>query len=496
MNKILNYGYVRPFIQFQFENGQTIDTVPPRYFVSFSQTRTVKQACSFELHLMYAPGNFDEETASIIHGLLLSNVNNRVTYRYGYKVPNQYAPICQNQYYSGIFTTYSESINEGYLEYTISGIAECVNIFSANVEVEWFMKHLLASNKGGSIQPSKIVDRFLNEPRTGIKQIFEGYRTEVSNDDEAIPITSINIQDGPLHDVFFGKTNTDGTVLPGGLVSLSYKKITDDILQSSELLSENDMLKLNEYRIRNLYVSSGIKDYEIKQRYDFLQITKMPFICYYDNVIDSIGSSDKGSFHYVPKYTKQATSIFNYSVGNNIIDSDVISFTCNYDCITALASKARLNEIESDIDVGGEAISANYNTLQTDGFLVNTYNTPSGFDESVIRLSNTFSNAFNYPIEAEMTVVGQVECNQLLDTIMVNVYINGIKHEAVSGLYSIMEIRDDLSQEGFTTTFKLNRYTAVTSNAETPTANNNYGEGTRAHQNLQALENDYTRNYG
>lgn len=499
MNKILNYGYVRPFIQFQFENGQTIDTIPPRYFASFQQKRTVKEACTFELRLQYVPGNFNEETASIIHGLLLNNVNNKVTYRYGYKVPGQYAPICQNQYYSGIFTTYSETINDGVLEYVISGISECVNLFSQNVQVQDFIR--LLGGMTQIIKPSAVVKELIyNATSTGIPQLFDGFKIDISEEDEPVSVRSINIEDGPLHDVFFGSVDTDGTKLPGGLVSLSHKNVGDAIDIMSRLLSDQVAYnKWSEYYYRNRYISSSLSKEELGGRYsgskyDLTKITKIPFICYYDNVIDSIGSSDKGSFHYVPKYNNQPTSIFTYAVGNNIIDSDVLSFSCTYDCITALASKSALNTVESDIDVGGEAISSNYVSLQTNGFTVNTYNTPSGFDESVIRLSNTFANAFNYPLEAEMTIVGQTDCNQLLDVIEVYVYVNGVKHEALTGKYVIMEISDSLSEDGFTTTFKLNRYTATTSDAETPDIINNYNAGTRAYQNEQALQNDYVRN--
>jgi hypothetical protein len=56
-----------------------------------------------------------------------------------------------------------------------------------------------------------------------------------------------------------------------------------------------------------------------------------------------------------------------------------------------------------------------------------------------------------------MTVIGQTQCSQLLDKIQVNIMFNGVPHPGLSGRYVILEITDDLSDSGFTTTFKLLR---------------------------------------
>lgn len=84
-----------------------------------------------------------------------------------------------------------------------------------------------------------------------------------------------------------------------------------------------------------------------------------------------------------------------------------------------------------------------------------TFETLSGFDESAFVTSSMLAKALHFPFEAEMTIVGQTDCNKLMDTIEVLVYVNGAKHELFSGKYVITDITDNLSQDGFTTTFKL-----------------------------------------
>ena len=500
MNKILNYGFVRPFIQFQFANGQTIDTVPPRYFSSFHQTRSVKEACSFTLTLSYAPGNFDEDTATIIHGLLLQNVNTNVTYRYGYKVNNQFAPLCQNQYYAGIFTSYSEELNDGYLSYTISGVAHAVELTQPQVFVTDYIKTIEKLSK--TVQPSIIVEDLVYDLRrgpsnhTGIPEYFKDYKKIIHTSDQNVKTNDIRIQDGPLHDVFFGKTNSDGSTLPGGLVSLSYCNYN---LASNETISNNLLSDVKrdalEYQIRLRYNSSGITNEKLakyKQSKEVVEnVKRVPFICYYDNVIDSIGSPDKGSFYYIEKFNMQPTNIFNYNFGNSFIDSDVISFNCSYDCTPAISTNASLKNVVSDIDVDGEAISSNYNNMQTEGFVIQSYNTPSGFDNAATISATTLSNVFRYPFEASMSVIGQLECNQLMDVIRVNIFVNGVQHPTLSGDYIIQGIEDDLSMDGFTTTFNLHRYNYSISDEDVPDRVTNYSEG-RAFQNQQTLINTHS----
>jgi hypothetical protein len=65
------------------------------------------------------------------------------------------------------------------------------------------------------------------------------------------------------------------------------------------------------------------------------------------------------------------------------------------------------------------------------------------------------AEALHFPFEADMTIVGQTDCNELMDTIEVLVYVNGSKHILFSGKYIITDISDELSENGFTTTFKL-----------------------------------------
>lgn len=499
MNSILNYGFVSPYILFTFlGSGDTLDTIPPRYFASFHQDRSVDQACSFTLTLVYAPGYFNEDTATIIDKLLLSQVKHDVTYRYGYKTRHGGLTM-QNQYYAGIFTTYNSEINEGYLTYTISGISHSVELVSPSVCVSDYITNLKDNVK--EIQPSIVVYNLVkgNGPlaaKTGIAEYFRNYEIEIDQIDEKVSTKSINIQDGPLHDVFFGKANSDKTSLPSGLVSLSYVNDTSSNALSSDLLSERDIQKITEYEIRNTYNSSGIT----QDQYDTLyaepleklkNLKKIPFVCYYDNVVSSEGSTSKGSFHYIPKYTRAITNVYNYSIGNSVIDSDVLSFSASVDCTPALATIPSIKDVSVDIDVDGEAIGNNYNSMQSDGFVRNTYNTPSGFNEAAWLTTSTIANALNFPFEATMTIIGQIDANKLLDTILVNIFVNGVPHEGFSGKYTVLGIEDDLSENGFTTTLKLSKQGWAVDNDKVSDYVSNYSTNSRAWHNEQAMLNDY-----
>lgn len=499
MNSILNYGFVSPYILFTFlGSGDTLDTIPPRYFASFHQDRSVDLACSFTLTLVYAPGYFNEDTATIIDKLLLSQVKHDVTYRYGYKTRHGGLTM-QNQYYAGIFTAYNSEINEGYLTYTISGISHSVELVSPTVCVSDFINNL--KDKVKEIQPSVVVNNLVRgigplASKSGISEYFKNYEIEIDQIDEKVSTKSINIQDGPLHDVFFGKANSDKSSLPSGLVSLSYINDSSSDSLSSDLLSERDIRIIEEYGIRNNYNSSGITNDQYSTRYaeplsKLESLKRIPFVCYYDNVVSSEGSSSKGSFHYIPKYTRAITNVYNYSIGNSSIDSDVLNFSASVDCTPALATIPSVRDISVDIDVDGEAIGNNYNSMQSDGFVRNTYNTPSGFNESAWLTTSTIANALNFPFEATMTIVGQIDASRLLDCIEVNVFVNSVKHDGFSGKYTVLGIEDDLSENGFTTTLKLSKQGWAVDNEKISDYVSNYSTNSRAWHNEQAMLNDY-----
>lgn len=446
MNSIMNHGFVSPYFLFNFAGG-SIDTVPPRYFMSFHQDRSVNHAASFELTLVYVAGTLGDKTASNIHQLLLSSVDQPVYYQYGYRTPGG-GVTTQDQAYTGIFTQYVEDINEGFLTYKICGVAHAVPIIEPRVNVESYINIL--KKEGGMVQPSQIVETLIKEDKdSGISELLRGFEIDIEKTDKMVDITTINVKNGPLAEVLNGKKNADGTGLPGGLVSYSVAPIEYNISIKS-LASAYDTLVSHGASSNVTYSMEEAKNKMINQ-------AEQPFVCYYDNVIGKIGSSGKGSFHYVPKQRRQITNHFIYNFGNNFIDSDVLSFNVSVDDIVAMANKNSANSTSCSIDTNGNLIGSNYNEAKASDFTRNTYNTLSGFDESAWMTIGMLADTLNFSYNATMTVVGQTECNQLLDKITVNVFVNGVPHVGLTGDYIIMSISEDLSDSGFTTTFELQR---------------------------------------
>ena len=142
----------------------------------------------------------------------------------------------------------------------------------------------------------------------------------------------------------------------------------------------------------------------------------------------------------------------------------MLSFNANYNYVVAMGTVSALQGVSNNIDANGQNTGGTYVISQTDGFKKNTFATLSGFKESAFSSATTIAEHLTLPLEATMTVVGQVDCNQLMDCIRVNVYVNGVEHVPLTGTYAITDIEDDLSENGFTTTFKLLR--AEWSNSE------------------------------
>ena len=454
MNAIMNRGFVHPYIVFQFDAGtldaNTIDTEPPRYFVSFTQNRTTDEACTFTLTLMYAPQASESEDTNRIHGLLLSSVNKPVFYQYGYVTPGG-GIVTQNQVYTGLFTNYNEQLEGGYLTYTISGVSRSYQVANEQVNVTQFLNNL--KSKGGTIQPSVVARQLVEEDdTTGIKELFQNFEIRIDHCDEPVDVDEINFYGNTLHDVFFG-TVMDTYVQPGGLVSLSRMPLSAE----NGIFSDREMSLYNTYRIK---VANGISS-EItadeQAAYDAVKMLSVcPFVCYYDNVVSVFGDSLKGTFHYVPKYTRQVTSIFEYHYGNSFIDSDVLSFDAKIDGAKAMGTVTSLDRIDSSIDANGNLQGSNLNAVgNLEAYKPNTYSTVSGFNDAAMVSSTVLAEALNFPFEAEMTIIGQTECNKLLDKIHVDVYVNGVKNTILTGDYIIKGITDNLSQDGFTTTFTL-----------------------------------------
>lgn len=485
MNAILNRGFIAPYIVFQFAAG-TIDTQPPRYFASFTQNRSVKQACQFTLTVTYVPQG--EQEVSNIHNLLLASVNKPVYYQYGYITPGG-GKVVQNNLYTGLFTTYDETLGEGYCTYTISGVARSIEITSPKVNVESFIKELKA--KGGKIKPSEVADQLIKVDETsGIKELFENFRIHIDKCDTEVDVQSINLPGKTLHDVFFG-TVVEQNVSPNGLVSLSHMDLTVDELVSTGLLSESDYTLLSDYNIVNTYASSSATQemHNVAESVEYLR--KSPFVCYFDNVVGVNGDSLKGSFYYRPMKTMQPTNIFQYHYGNKFIDSDVLNFNAHVDCILAMGTITSLQGTSTGIDPTGNTQGSNLNLASREAFNPMTFETLSGFDESAFVSASMMAEALHFPFEAEMTIIGQTDCNELMDTIEVQVYVNGSKHELFSGKYIITDISDELSENGFTTTFKLLKAVGDTydaSSAPNYVGTSDYG---RTYYQQVATQNDY-----
>ena len=457
MNSILNYGFVSPYIRFQFESGNFIDTIPPRYFMSFNQVRTVKQACSFTLNIMYAPGNFSEDTASLIHQLLLSNANTRVIYEYGYKTPGGGIKT-QGQTYVGIFTKYTETINEGWLTYCITGISSAVSISTPEANISEYIAKL--QNEGGTAQPNRVMHNLISgdgDPR--IKEFFKGFGLHIEDRDKPIPVESyltLPQTNASIHDIFVGKSNTDDTRQPNGIANLGVIEFTPQQALSAGYLSQTDYRNYQYYQILSGHgASSSITQEMSIAAQTYKNVAEMKFIAFFDNILGFGGT--KGTFNYCPESGRDTNNIFTYNYGNNFLDSDVLSFSCTADWTSALVSYPAIASTRSAIDCAGNNVGSNYITNLVPNFNKTVFNTPSGFDTSAFLTESVLSKAFNFPISATMTVIGQTECNQLMDRVKVNVYVNGLQHIGLTGTYVIMSIEDDLSDSGFTTTFGLTK---------------------------------------
>lgn len=531
MNAILNRGFVSPYVNFNFATGSIEPSnsiygnsnVPPGYFISLENIRDVDKACTFTLTLMYAPGNYDESSANMIHNLLLTSVKKPVTYGYGYITPGGGVDE-QNQYYAGIFTEYSENISDGYLTYVIKGVSHSVELTSPQVSVGNVMARLRGHHSGiggdisigagelanlfGSdiskerlIQPSMLAEYFVKYDETsGVKDYFVGYDTVIAHTDELVDIQSMQIQDTcPLHDLFFGKINDDGTRIPCGLVDYSNEVHDVQEVLNSGLLSQYD---LQNYKWYDTIITAGISaqmqaskttsaQYEnLKNIYMGVQRKRIiNYICFFDNVVPSLGSVKQGTFYFVPKENRQVTNIFYYDFGNSFIDSDVIDFSVDYSGLVAMSSVAGTESVDVNIDANGELIGSNYNIMQAEGFKKQSYTSLSGFDQTAWLSDSALAKALCYPFTATMTVIGQTECNKLTDNIYVNVSFNGILHPGFTGYYTILGIQDSLGMNGFTTTFKLVRTADNVAESRPNIIMNPTNESSRAYYNQQAINN-------
>ena len=277
MNDILNRGFISPYIKFNFHTG-TIDTVPHRHFMSLSHNRSVTEASSFELRIIYVPGQHGEKEALDIHQLLLTSVNLPVTFQYGYITPGGGLQL-QQHWYKGIYTQYKEDLgSDGTLTYTVTGVAEAVNVNTPTINVEDYLNELKAEKE--EIQPSRIVEDLVkgkDNGKSNMSQYLGDFEHIILHDDEIVDINSINIKNGPLRDVLCGTYKADGTINIHGFASHSYIKV-DDSDYASRILSTSDLTFESDYSNRNAHNSSGISDSETA-RFQAIQNKKNNSFC-------------------------------------------------------------------------------------------------------------------------------------------------------------------------------------------------------------------------
>lgn len=528
MNEILKYGFARPYIIFQFESGEvTIDTIPPRYFVSFENNRTCDKACQFKLTLSYVPGTAGEDNAAIaIQQQLLSQINKPVRYQYGFYTADRAAPILQNQAYSGILLQYEESLDGNTLSYILSGTSQEIDSTATEYDIHDFMETVKKAYPQ-EIQPSMIVDflclqrqdlyeteaqRYANlyirnnagrtafnaAQKTGIPEYMAQFDKDIDHDDDAVETSGISIEGHTVHDIFCGRSCANGTGGTNGLVYYSKKSVCpNEILSSMTLAQRFNTFELSDRdaqtaEILRRYSSQALEDFSMQATYT------QKYVAFFDNVISGLDSQSKGTFHYKPQIKTTADSEFVFNYGNTFLDSDVLSFNATIDCTIAYAAQKGRNAASSNIDAGGEYIGGTYVTSQTDNFVKNSYTTLSGFKDEAGMTETTIADALTLPFTATMEVLGQInECNKLLDFIDVTVMMNGKLNVGLTGKYVVKGVTDSLSSNGFTTSFDLIRYVPGQvdvdsllndSNVEYMAVSTNSG----AYDNQQALNKSHT----
>ena len=181
-----------------------------------------------------------------------------------------------------------------------------------------------------------------------------------------------------------------------------------------------------------------------------------PFRCYVDDIYSSGGKY--GTLYYVPGSKTESNNVFEFDFGNTYRDSDVLSFSVNYDGSVALAAASATDNVTTAVDAEGNPIGASNTILSVNNLSRNTFPTLSGFNEEMFFSHEELSRIMLYPFEANMTIMGQLVPNQLLDIIYVVIKLNGAEVPHLTGKYQILEINDNVSDSGFTTTFKLIRY--------------------------------------
>ena len=492
-------GVITPYIKIAFGDWGIISVdSSPRYFVNISHNRTCDMACSARITLKYVPETFKRGQPNDLDILILSNLNQPITYMYGYY--DSYGRLhIHEALYVGVYYTYKSDfdIESGCVTYEIEVLGKQVEFLNKIGKIEMHRQ---------PVQPSMVVQtaiEFASNYSTGFDVIRDNFdwRNNISHEDVMveIPTKYINM---PIIDIILGTKrsidkNNGQIVRTGGLVE--YARTPTGF----ETLTDPD--SINKYnRAKNYMRSSGstIKSEQGKyiQWVDNLA-TSVPFISYFDNIKTSSGKW--GSFYFRPKTAeaKGANEVYvinmddenNFKWGNHINDSRVRSFTVDWDGGKASASYRASEKVVSGIDLDGGNTGASNMISKILGFSDNVYNSISKFKSDGVLSISRLADILNYPTSATLQVLGELYPHHLLDYIYIVVYLNGTEHSILSGEYQIIEITDELSENGFFTTFKLTRREISDKHSETETfiANSESGNSAKVDKNVKQANNFY-----
>lgn len=486
MNNILNQGVVTPFVLFTFPDGFVIEdlTQPnnindvncaPRFFINLHHNRTCSQACSFKLDIVYVPDTFSTGNPYLIDSKLVQCSGEQIKYRYGYYDCYGRTHYQQAEYVGQIYTYNSEvDILNGTINYTIEGCATASELASSMAKIE-------ATNE--LTQPTVYLEALINEATSGgfkdLRDLYEVYIPQKIDTAIFIP----NFDSAPVLDLIMGAvTSTKNNGVPvrkGGLVQLSLGPEITGTENLSHLLTEEEYNILhNQYgSSKNNIQSIGDAEY-YKKKYEAIKNAakaklQSPFVCYIDDISPASGKLGTLIYKCKDRTNNLVDSNYVYYMGNEFRSSfekqDVLSFAVNYNGAKALASGKKTGNTSIGIDAAGNNQGYTYN-IDDVGAIGKTVNdTKSGNYRNLITSIKELTDIMIYPFEATMTVVGQLQPSHLLDIISVTVFINGTEHKVLSGDYMILEITDEISSSGFTTTFKLIRQdlSALTQPTET-----------------------------
>lgn len=455
-NLILRQGVVTPFVQFNFAHGSIESSINnPKYFMSLSHNRTCKQACSFKLNIVYVPDTFSPGEPTLIDNFILSSINQKVTYFYGYYDcwGNRHV---QQQTYSGQVYTYNSDIDiaSGTINYTVEGTAVAVDLSNSLATIEE-----VDHTKKPSIHLRYLTSGATTGGFTDLKNFYEIYTGDNSDKEVHIPY----LGSGPVLDLIMGKViegsfKNDGLpVRRGGLAQLAHAASSESVEDAYRLgLVSGDTY--SEWQNLNTYLNSfggGDKSHEAARRKEIEQSIEIPFIAFIDDV--AIGDSKLGTLYFVKNRGWSTNNVYFYEFGNDCKESDVLSFNVNYNGAKAVAAAPATQNVISAIDADGNAIGHTEATTKVPNLSRNTFPTKSGFEENAFIAKHELADIMLYPFEATMTIVGQTIPNQLLDIIYIVVKLNGTEHPVLTGAYKILEINDSVDSSGFTTEFKLIR---------------------------------------